>query len=108
MNDMSNILLEFSGKIRHVEGTRDKQHEIFLFAISTCAWCRQALRWLNDNKFEYSYLFIDDLPLKERQHLKEQLESIYKLPPIFPLLIVDRFHANAGFNPQEWELILSI
>ncbi|WP_455143023.1 glutaredoxin family protein [Candidatus Hodarchaeum mangrovi] len=97
----------FSGEIHQVEGTREKQHEIFLFAISTCSWCRQAFRWLNDNKFKYSYLFIDDLPLKERQLLKEQIETIYKLPPTFPFLIVDRFHGHAGFNPQEWEIILS-
>jgi len=107
MSDMLINILEFSGKVHHVDGSRDKKHEIFLFAISTCSWCRQAFKWLNENKFKYSYLYIDDLSLKERKSLKEQIQAIYGLPPTFPFLIIDRFHGHAGFNPQEWEVILS-
>ena len=93
------------GKPIKVEGTK-KNHEIFMFAISTCQWCTKGKNWLNENSYEYTYLDIDKIPLEEKRVLKRELKEAFNTIPRFPMLIVDRSQFSTGYAPLEWEELL--
>lgn len=92
--------------VHRIKGDRAQLHEILVIGISTCAWCKKALKWLDQHNFSYTYFFIDEMPLNEKEKLKKAIEDVYNVILYFPILIVDKFHAHPGFNPQDWELLL--
>ncbi len=99
-------MINLSVPINTIKGTRPQFHEILVIGISTCNWCKKALKWLDLNNFSYSYFFIDSMPLEEREQFKKEFKEFYNVALQFPILIVDRFHAHPGFAPQDWEILL--
>ncbi len=100
---MSLEMIKIPGDIAFVEGTKKKRQDIFLFAISTCMWCKKGKRWLNKKGYSYSYLDIDKIPVKEKNRIKNDIEKIFGVKPRFPFLIVDKLRFDAGYNPDTWE-----
>ena len=41
--------------ISKVSGKNNK-HKVFLYALSTCVWCKMTKQYLNDNNIEYEYV----------------------------------------------------
>ncbi|NLS76756.1 MAG: glutaredoxin family protein [Chloroflexi bacterium] len=70
----------------HVPGTRSNR-QVFLFALSTCGWCRRTREFLEANGVEYTYIYVDLLKGDER---KEALDEMRKWTPrqAFPTIIV--------------------
>jgi glutaredoxin-like protein NrdH len=84
-----------------VEG-EDGKHELVLFALSTCGWCRKARTFLDDNKLKYSYVYVD---LLQGDAQKEVFEEVKKRNPrkTFPTLVVDDEEVLAGFNEDRYK-----
>jgi len=51
--------MEYEKYINHVSGR--KLADIFLFALSTCVWCKKTKRLLDEMGVEYSYVDVDSL-----------------------------------------------
>jgi glutaredoxin len=92
--------------IIRVEGTRDRQSELFLFTISTCIWCKMGKRWLNDRGYAYSYLEIDKIPVDEKNEIKKELAKLAGDTPSFPFLFIDDEKWHSGYVPFTWEELL--
>lgn len=103
---MSLDSIKIPGDIETVEGTRKQDNTIFLFAISTCMWCKKGKRWLNEHEYSYSYLDIDKIPVKKKNQLKNNIEKVFGVRPRFPFLIVNKMQYDSGFNPDIWEEII--
>lgn len=103
---MSLEMIKIPGVIENVEGTKKQNVDIFLFAISTCMWCKKGKRWLNKKGYSYSYLDIDKIPVKEKNQLKKDIENVFGVIPRFPFLIVNKMRFDAGYNPNTWEEII--
>ena len=103
---MSLDMIKIPGDIISIEGTKKQNHNIFLFAISTCMWCKKGKRWLNKKGYSYSCLDIDKIPVKEKNQLKKDIESVFGVKPRFPFLIVNKVKYDAGYNPDIWEEII--
>ncbi|MHA2368592.1 MAG: glutaredoxin family protein [Candidatus Hodarchaeales archaeon] len=103
---MSLDSIEIPGTPVKVEGS-NQLHEIFMFAISTCQWCKKGKRWLNDNGYAYTYLDIDSLKLEVKEDLKSNLRKEFNTRLTFPFLIIDRANFHAGFSSSDWEALLS-
>ena len=84
-----------------VEG-EDGKHELVLFALSTCGWCRKARTFLDDNKLKYSFVYVD---LLQGDAQKEVFEEVKKRNPrkTFPTLVVDGEEVLAGFNEDRYK-----
>ena len=35
--------------------------EVFVYALSTCPWCRKTKQWFDDSKIPYEWLDVDSL-----------------------------------------------
>ncbi|MFX0133619.1 MAG: glutaredoxin family protein [Candidatus Hodarchaeota archaeon] len=87
-----------------VPGKYDK-HQVKIYTISTCMWCKLLKRKLKDNKIKYSYLDIDLLPLSDKTQVKSRLRE-YRRILAFPMMFVnDVFIPNQDIDSKIRELI---
>lgn len=84
-----------------VEGD-NKDHDLLLFALSTCGWCRKARTFLDENSLAYRFVYVD---LLEGDAQKEVFEEVKKRNQrrTFPTLIVDGEEVIAGFNEDRYK-----
>jgi glutaredoxin-like protein NrdH len=83
-----------------VEGEK-KDHDLLLFALSTCGWCRKARNFLDENKIQYRFVYVD---LLEGEPQKIVFEEVTKHNPrkTFPTLVVDGGEVIAGFSEERF------
>ena len=79
-----------------VEGSK-KDHELRLYAISTCGWCRKTRSFLEDNDVAYEYVYVD---LLKGQDQADIVEEVSKLNPdrTFPTMVIDGDEVLIGFK----------
>lgn len=84
-----------------IEG-ENRDHDLLLFALSTCGWCRKARQYLDDNRLAYRFVYVDQL---EGDAQKEVFEVVKERNPrrTFPTLIVDGEDVIAGFNEERYK-----
>jgi glutaredoxin-like protein NrdH len=84
------------------EGTCRKG-EIVIYALSTCAFCRKALKFLRENSICFSYIYVDELEFEKKNELKKELKEKYKKDVGFPFLILDDTTVIVGFTEDEYK-----
>ena len=82
----------------HVEG--EKKGDIFLYAISTCVWCRRVKRLLENFGVDYSYIDVDMVIGEEKESVKDDLKE-WNPRSSFPTLVINNEHCIVGFKEQE-------
>lgn len=84
-----------------VEGST-REHDLVLFALSTCGWCRKARKFLDENDIAYRFVYVDKLKGDE---LDEVMGEVEKRNPrkSFPTLVIDDQDVVAGFNQPVYE-----
>lgn len=82
-------------KIAKILG-RNHKHKVFLYALSTCAWCKMAKQFLKDNNIEYEYVDVDLCKEEDRKKIREDIKRRGGLPN-YPILIVDDKTLITGF-----------
>jgi glutaredoxin len=85
-----------------VPGTR-REHEITVYALSTCGFCRRALAFLNDKGFAYRFVYMDLLPLDIKTEAKRILKERFKTEVSFPFAVIDGKKHLVGFVEADWE-----
>ena len=85
-------------EIQHVKG--ENKGKIFLYALSTCVWCKKTKQLLNDLGVEYSYVFVDQLESGDREMKMEEL-SKWNPRCSFPTLVINDEKVITGFNKDE-------
>jgi len=85
-------------KIEHVDG-RNKG-KIFLYALSTCVWCKKTKQLLENLGVEYSYVFMDQVEGKDKD---QQMDELKKWNPrcSFPTLVINDEKCITGFKEEE-------
>ncbi len=91
---------EMEKYLETVKGEKEG-HELVLFALSTCGWCRKARNFLDENKLTYRYVYVD---LLEGDAQREVFEEVKRHNPrkTFPTLVVDGEEVIAGFNEDRY------
>ena len=79
----------------NVEG-KDRGH-FFLYALSTCIWCRKTKAFLQESGIAYSYIFVDELEGEEKEKVREEIK---KCNPdcSYPTLVVNNEKCIIGFD----------
>ncbi len=79
-----------------VTGKNDK-HKVFLYALSTCVWCKMTKQFLKDNSVAFEYVDVDlcteEDKDKIRKHIQEKGGSLS-----YPTTIVDDKKVVTGFR----------
>ena len=48
---------------------------LFVYALSTCVWCKLTKQYLNDNNVEYEYVDVDLADEKDKQKIHEKIHK---------------------------------
>lgn len=84
--------------VKHVEG--EDKGKVFLYALSTCIWCRKTKKLLDSLGIEYSYIFMDNLDGEEKDKRMEELEQ-WNPKRSFPTLVINDEKVITGFKEDE-------
>lgn len=85
----------------------DNRHRVFMYAISTCAWCKRAKRFLENNKIEYEYVDIDLCNGEDQEKVRSDILSRGGRLS-YPILIVDDKIVINGFQEHKIREALEI
>jgi glutaredoxin len=61
-------------KIEKVVGKNTK-NRVFLYALSTCAWCKMTKQFLKDNDIQYEYVDVDLCTEEDLNKIKQHILS---------------------------------
>ncbi len=85
------------------EDGEKKKGEIIIFALSTCAFCRKALKFLRENSISFSYVYVDEFEHDKKTKIKNELKEKYKKDIGFPFLILNGTEVIIGFTEDEYK-----
>jgi glutaredoxin len=89
-----------------VEGERS-EHGVFVFALSTCGWCKRTKEFLRENDVAFEYVDFDKCTMDEKREVGRILKE-RDVPLGFPVTIVDDEVVISGFKPDEFRGALSL
>lgn len=86
---------------------KNKKHKVFLYALSTCAWCNMTKQFLKDNDVEYEYVDVDLCSQKDREKIRRDIENRGG-EPNYPIIIVDDKVLIMGFRKDKLKEALKL
>ncbi len=89
--------------IVHVNGTN--RGDIFLYALSTCVWCKKTKAFLGELQVEYRYVDVDLVPAEERDGVVADLAR-HNPARNFPTIVIDGREVIVGFQPERLKELL--
>jgi glutaredoxin len=90
-----------------VPGER-KDHEITVYALSTCGFCKRALAFLGAKGIAYRYVYMDQIPLETKNEAKKALKERFQDDVAFPFAIIDGTEHLVGFIEADWVRTLGL
>lgn len=86
---------------------KDKRHKVFLYALSTCAWCKKTKKFLEDHGIEFEYVDVDRCSKEDIATIRSELER-RGAPMSFPFIIIDDKVEILGFKEDELKGALGV
>ena len=84
--------------MQKVEGT-NKEHEVKIYPMSTCMWCKKTKKLLGDNSVEYEYVDVDLLQGEELDRVRMEAGQ-YNPRGSYPTIVIDG-KTIVGFKETE-------
>ena len=75
-------------------------HQVMLYALSTCGWCKKTRELLEEMGQEYDYEYVDLLEGEERDKCIELVQS-YNPKLNFPTMVVDDDNCIVGYDENK-------
>lgn len=82
----------------HVEGNHT-EHDVLLYALSTCIWCRKTRQLLEAESVAFSFIYVDLVDNEERSAIRKHIRE-FSDRMAFPTLIIDNQDCIVGFKPD--------
>lgn len=92
--------------ISMVSGKNNK-HKVFVYALSTCVWCKLTKQFLNDNNVQYEFVDVDLADEDDKQKIRETITSKGGMLS-YPTTIVDDKVVITGFVKDKLKEVLEI
>jgi glutaredoxin len=92
----------------HLVAGDNKERKLRIYALSTCAFCKKAMKYLEEHGYEFQYIYLDQLDFDLKREAKQELKTKYDNVPVFPILTIDDTDAISGFIEQKWAERLGI
>ena len=90
--------------LAHVPG-RNKG-EVFLYALSTCQWCRKTKELLTELGVDFSYVYVDLLSGAELERVTGELLQ-WNRSRSFPTLVINNSTVIVGFREDRIREVLA-
>lgn len=92
--------------ISKVSGQNNK-HKVFVYALSTCVWCKLTKQYLSDNHIEYEFVNVDLSSEEDKQKIHKTIQD--KGGSIsYPTTIVDDKMVITGFRKDKLKEALEL
>lgn len=75
-------------------------HDVMLYALSTCIWCKKTKKLLDTLGVEYRFIWVDQLSGAEEDEVMAQVKK-HNPECTFPTLVVDGKRCIVGFKEPE-------
>lgn len=85
------------------EEGENNRGKIIVYALSTCAFCKKALKFLRDNSISFSYVYVDEFDFDTKSQIKKNLKERYKEDVGFPYLILNDSKVIVGFTEDVYK-----
>jgi glutaredoxin-like protein NrdH len=86
---------------REVVPGKKKAHEVKIFTLSTCGWCKKTKELLKALDIEYEYVDVDTLTGDDIVKVSEEVKK-YNPYRTYPTIVIDKGkHVILGFNDKE-------
>jgi glutaredoxin len=74
--------------------------EVFVYALSTCPWCRKTKKWLDDSQIAYDWVDVDKLPQEEQDRMADKA---YELSGgrRYPVVVING-EVVVGYSPDKF------
>ena len=82
-------------------------HEVTLYALSTCVWGKMTKQFLNDNNIEYEYIDVDLCEDEDKQKIHQLILSKGGALT-YPTTIIDDKIVVTGFRKDQLKEALGI
>jgi len=82
-----------------VKGSNSK-HKVFVYALSTCGWCKKTKELLKENSVQFEYLDVDSCSKEDQTAAVEHLKTL-NIPVAFPVVIIDETKVVQGFKKDK-------
>lgn len=90
------------------EAGNDIGHQVTVYALSTCGFCKKGIQFLRDNKVKFRFNYLDKLDYAVKKDVKTKLKEQFDKRVVFPFLVVDEKEALLGFVKDDWAKVLGI
>ena len=80
----------------------DCGHDLTVYSLSTCAFCRKAIDFLREEGVAFRVLELDKIPVQRKRDIKRFLKEKFEDLPVFPVLVVDDEECVAGYAEDAW------
>lgn len=90
-----------------VDGER-QEHDVTVYSLSTCAFCRRAIEFLKSNGIHFKYAHLDLIDVDTKRAVKRELAERFDNIVVFPILVVDDQKAYSGFTESVWARALDL
>lgn len=91
---------------KKVKGVIDK-HQVLLYALSTCGWCKMTKAYLRDSEIAHEYIDVDKCTPEERETIHQEIKKL-GARLAFPTIIVDDKTVITGFKKDEIKKALGL
>lgn len=89
-------------EFNHRDGV-DSGYKLKFFGLTTCAYCKRAIEFLEENGFEYDYIYLDKHPLEVKSSIKNEFKEQFGVRMSFPVLLFDDKDYLIGFIKVAWD-----
>jgi glutaredoxin len=85
-----------------------REHDITVFALSTCGFCKKALAFLRDQGIAHRFIHVDTIPVETKNEIKRILKETYHDDVAFPFVTIDSREHLVGFIEADWRKTLGL
>ena len=83
-----------------VNGTKECPHNIMLFALSTCIWCKKTKALLDDLEIPYEYIYVDLLSSQDESQVMKEIDK-HNPGHSYPTMVIDGDKVIVGFKETQ-------
>lgn len=93
-------------KVEKILG-KDNRNKVFVYALSTCAWCKMAKQFLKDHDVEFEFVDVDKCSDEDLKEVKEDILSRGGHLS-YPVIIINDKTLISGFQKDKIKETLKI
>jgi glutaredoxin len=92
--------------VKKVSGKNNK-NKVFVYALSSCAWCKMTKQFFKDNSIEFEYVDVDLCDDKDKGKIKEHILSLGGNLS-YPTIIINDKTLITGFRKDKIKEVLEV